>query len=81
MIQPKKVPTVNEVSVVSLNTRSMREKVDQIFPWLQSNQIDVLFVQESWLRKCDGAILKKKNVLHGAFISWVVCFTWVCLKF
>ena len=45
--------------MVSLNTRSMRSKVHQIFPYLEDNDINVFFAQESWLRKCDGAILKK----------------------
>ena len=83
---------MNEVSVVSLNTRSMREKVDQIFPWLQSNQIDVLFVQESWLRKCDGAILKKIKEYQFKIFSYrkprrldwgggVATFFRNCLKF
>ena len=37
----------------------MRNKVHHIFPWLIDNQIDVFVAQESWLRKCDGAILKE----------------------
>ena len=83
---------MSEVSVVSLNTRSMRKKVDQIFPWLQSNQIDVLCVQESWLRKCDGAILKKIKEYQFKIFSYrkprrldwgggVATFFRNCLKF
>ena len=45
--------------MVSLNTRSMRQKVHQIFPYLVENKVHLFFAQESWLRKCDGAILKK----------------------
>ena len=37
----------------------MRNKIHQIFPFLTDNQTDILFVQETWIRKCDGAILKE----------------------
>ena len=45
--------------MVSLNVRSIRNKVHQAFPTLVDDQVDVFFVQETWLRKCDGATLKE----------------------
>ena len=44
---------------ISCHISSMRNKIHQIFPFLTDNQTDILFVQETWIRKCDGAILKE----------------------
>ena len=37
----------------------MRNKVDSIMPHLVDNHIAMAFIQESWLRKCDGSILRE----------------------
>ena len=47
----------------------MREKVHKIFPYLTANKINIFFAQESWLRKCDGAILKKIEEYGFRFFS------------
>ena len=47
----------------------MREKVHKIFPYLTANKINIFFAQESWLRKCDGAILKKIKEYGFRFFS------------
>ena len=44
-------------------------KVHQIFPYLAANKINIFFAQESWLRKCDGAILKTIKEYGFKFFS------------
>ena len=35
----------------------MREKVPPIMAFIMNNHIDLTLIQESWIRKCDGAVL------------------------
>ena len=42
---------------MSLNTRSMRNKVPSIMAYVKHNSVDLTLIQETWIRKCDGAIL------------------------
>ena len=42
---------------MSLNTRSMRKKVPSIMAYVKDHFVDLTLIQESWIRKCDGAIL------------------------
>ena len=37
----------------------MREKVPNIMNYLLENNIDIILVQETWVRKCDGPIIKQ----------------------
>ena len=45
--------------MISLNTRSMREKVPEIMTFLQNSQVDIALIQETWIRKCDTNVLKQ----------------------
>ena len=45
------------LKVMSYNPWSMRNKSDGIISLMETCEIDVCFIQESWLRKSDGAII------------------------
>ena len=47
------------MKTISLNARSIRHKVEFVMSYLVDNFIDIIFIQESWLRKCDQAIVKE----------------------
>ena len=42
---------------MSHNAWSMRNKVDDIIAFMQTYGTEICFIQESWLRKSDGAII------------------------
>ena len=48
----------------------MREKVPNIMYYLKENHIDVMLVQETWVRKCDGPIIKQVKEYGFKFISY-----------
>ena len=48
-----------ELSVMSLNCQSIRNKVNETLELMSSNSIDILFVQETWLRKSDTPIMQQ----------------------
>ena len=37
----------------------MRNKVADIMGYITNNDVDLTLIQETWIRKCDGAILTK----------------------
>ena len=39
----------------------MREKVPSIMSYATSNNIDIILIQETWIRKCDSFIINKIN--------------------
>ena len=43
--------------MLSLNTRSVREKVPSLMSYVTDRHLDLALIQESWIRKCDGSIL------------------------
>ena len=44
---------------MSLNCRSLREKIHEVMEMVTANNIDILCVQETWLRKCDQSQLEE----------------------
>ena len=47
----------------------MREKVPNIMNFLKENDIDIMLVQETWVRKCDGHIIKQVKEYGFKFVS------------
>ena len=43
--------------MISLNARSIRNKVSSVMTYVVDNHVDITLIQESWIRKCDGSIL------------------------
>ena len=56
--------------VISLNCRSMRNKMQSIMSFLDENSIDIAFIQESWLRKSDGHIINEIKEYNYKVISF-----------
>ena len=52
----KAVPSTGNINVLSLNTRSLRNKVGDIISILKDFKTDIAFIQETWLKSTDGAI-------------------------
>ena len=48
----------------------MREKVPNIMNYLKENNIDVMLVQETWVRKCDGPMIKQVKEYGFKFLSY-----------
>ena len=48
----------------------MREKIPTIMTYLRENGIDMLFAQETWMRKCDGAYIKQIEEYSYKFTSF-----------
>ena len=48
-----------ELSVMSLNCQSIRNEVNETLKIMSSSSTDILFVQETWLRKSDGPIMQR----------------------
>ena len=48
----------------------MRNKVQSIMSFLEEKSIDVAFIQESWLRKCDGHIISELEEYNYKIISY-----------
>ena len=46
-------------SLVSLNCRSVRNKIPEIMELACDDSVDMLCLQETWLRKCDGPLIKQ----------------------
>ena len=47
---------VNQLRVLSLNTQSLRNKVSDVLSIIEDLDVDIAFIQESWLKASDGAI-------------------------
>ena len=47
-----------------MNTRSLRNKVDEVISIVEDFGTDVAFIQETWLKSSDGAI-RSKIKQHG----------------
>ena len=48
----------------------MRQKIPLIMTYLNDNNIDMFFAQETWVRKCDGSIIKEIEEYNYKFISY-----------
>ena len=48
----------------------MRNKVQSVMSFLEENLIDIAFIQESWMRKCDGHIIREIEEYDYKFISY-----------
>ena len=44
---------------MSYNCRSVRNKVHEIMDMIKENDADIICLQETWLRKCDSAIIEE----------------------
>ena len=44
---------------MSYNCRSIRNKVHEVMDLVREDGVDILLVQETWLRKCDAPIIKE----------------------
>ena len=44
---------------MSFNCHSVRNKVHEVMELISSNEIDIICLQETWLRKCDTSIIEK----------------------
>ena len=55
-INVKKInmPVVCCMKMVSFNGRSIRNKLASIMTYLKDEDVDLAFVQETWIRKSDG---------------------------
>ena len=47
--------------VMSFNTRSIRNKIQETTEYLKDNNIQIAFVQETWLNAGDNSILAEIN--------------------
>ena len=43
---------------MSFNARSIRNKIESLMAYLTDFSIDIILLQETWLRKSDGAMIK-----------------------
>ena len=44
---------------MSFNCHSVRNKVHAVMELISSNEIDIICLQETWLRKCDTSIIEE----------------------
>ena len=54
---------------MSFNCRSIRNKVHEIMEIVLDKDIDIIFIQESWLRKCDTSIIEEIKEYNFDIIS------------
>ena len=53
-----------------MNTRSIRHKVLQVMSYLTENNIDIAFIQESWIKKTDGHLITEIKEFGYSLISY-----------
>ena len=51
-----------------MNTRSLRNKIDEVLSVVEDFDTDIAFIQETWLKSSDGAI-RSKIKQHGFSLS------------
>ena len=44
---------------MSFNCHSVGNKVHEVMELISSNEIDIIFLQETWLRKCDTSLIEE----------------------
>ena len=44
---------------MSFNCHSVRNKVHEVMELISSNEIDIICLQETWLRKCDTSLIEE----------------------
>ena len=54
---------------MSFNCRSVRKKVHAVMELISSNEIDIICLQETWLRKCDTSIIEKMREYNFEIIT------------
>ena len=55
---------------VSFNARSFRNKLTSIMTYLEENNIDLAFIQETWMRKSDGHLVSQIKEYGYEFIGY-----------
>ncbi len=48
----------------------MRNKIPSLLTYMNDYNIELLFTQETWVRKCDGAIFKEIRDYGYEFLSY-----------